>query len=370
MNDIKYVTIFPECESVHLKKDVGMLPYSLGEYCGYDFSIVCYDNPFFKAEENNKFHIVTIPKKLGDVSDFAGYIIKKAKEIDILNLYHITSRRNLLWIILYKLFNPKGIVHLKLDADYRMVDMLNFNSKSLKSNLKMKILREKVDLYTVESQAMKTILEQEWQLNIKVIPNGIFREGEINPARVDEKENIFLTVGRLGTVQKATEDLLSAFEKIKNKTDWKLVLAGSIEKSFLGYIDDYYNRNPELRERVIFTGNIHDTTELTNLYKKAKIFVLPSKWEGFALVLLEALECGDYLIVSDQVPSVGDIGKNGQYADLVRFGDVNQLADSMLKATNRKLRNEEMSEMYKWIHENFTWKPIVKKLNQYIKEII
>ena len=38
---MNYVTIFPECEKVHLKKDVGMLPYSMGKYVGYNFQIIC-----------------------------------------------------------------------------------------------------------------------------------------------------------------------------------------------------------------------------------------------------------------------------------------------------------------------------------------
>lgn len=366
---MRYVTVFPECEPVHLKKDVGMLPYALGKYCGYNYSIVCRDHSF-SGNEIAKFHIITIPQKSTEAVDFAKYIFMHAKEIDVLNLYHITSNRNVLWILAYKLANPKGKIHLKLDADYRMIDLIDANPRSWKGKVKRKILKDKVDLYTVESKTMRDILEKKWKLQMKVIPNGIYREDEIIPAKGADKRNLFLTVGRLGTEQKATEDILTAFEIIKTKTDWKLVLVGSIEEKFQDYINEYFRRNPDLTDRVIFTGNVSDSDALTRLYKEANVFVLPSRWESFALVLMEALECGDYLIVSDQIPSADDIGDNGKYAKCVPVGDVQALAEMMLKCTSRYSSDQEMREMYSWIHDNFTWEPIVKMLDGFIKDII
>ena len=120
---MNYVTIFPECEKVHLKKDVGMLPYSMGKYVGYNFQIICYDNGNFEKSDLDSYHIECIKKRKGAVLDFAVYIIQHAKNIDILNVYHITSDRNAYWCFLYKLFNPKGKIHIKLDADYRMLSI-------------------------------------------------------------------------------------------------------------------------------------------------------------------------------------------------------------------------------------------------------
>lgn len=364
---MKYVTIFPECEPVHLKKDVGMLPYALGRYCGYEYSIICYDNDKFSNEDIEKFHLTTISKKHNDMIDFAKYIYIHAKKIDVLNLYHITSRRNILWILVYKLANPKGKIHLKLDADYRMVDLIDFNPKRLKGKIKRYILKEKVDLYTVESETMKNILEEKWKIEMKIIPNGIYRENEISPAKSEDKQKIFLTVGRLGTEQKATEDILTAFEKIKDETNWNLILAGNVEDKFKKYIENYFKVNPELKNRVRFTGNISNPDVLTQLYKKASVFVLPSRWESFAIVLLEALECGEQLIVSDQVPSANDIGNKGKYLEIVPVGNVDALAKKMLNCSKRTTNDKEMYEMYYWIHDNFTWKPIAKNLDIYIK---
>ena len=369
MTKKKYVTIFPECEYVHLKKDVGMLPYSLGKYCGYEYSLVCYENESFTKQDIEKFHLKCIKKEKNDILDFAIYILKNGKQIDILNLYHISSRRNVLWIFLYKLVNPRGKVHMKLYADYRMLALVNMYPKSLRGKIKTSILRKQVDLYTVESKRMQTVLTNKWNINIKIIPNGIYSDKSMIPTKISEKKNVFLTVGRLGTEQKATENLLQAFECIKDKMDWELWLVGSIEENFNKYIENYYIQNPDLKNRVFFKGNISDAQRLNKIYKQAKIFVLPSKWEGFPITLIEALEQGEYLIVSDQVPATDDIGKNGEYAEVVQYGNIYNLAETMLKAVNCECTEKILEERYKWIRDNFTWQPIVEKLDQYLKQL-
>lgn len=370
MKKIRYVTFFPECEHVHLKKDVGMLPYSLGKYKGYDFKIVCYQHESITLEDREKFNIEFVEREKDDIRDFVKYIKQNGRQIDILNIYHITSRRNIRWIWAYKTTNPNGKVHVKLDADYRMIDMFNPKSRRIKDIIKNNLLIKKVDLFSVESTHMKSILEKKWLIPMEVVPNGIFREDRILPVKWEEKENVFLTVGRLGTEQKATEDLLEAFALTADKTDWKLWLVGSIEDEFNSYIQKYFENNPRLKDRITLFGNINDAEKLTELYRYAKVFVLPSKWESFAIVLLEALECGDYLIVSDQVPSAEDIGRNGKYASIVPYHDINKLSDTMIKLANRNDNDDELLERTQWIYSNFTWERIAENLDQLIQRMV
>lgn len=365
-NRKRYVTIFPEFERVHLKKDVAMLPYSLSKYEDYDFNIVCYKNSEFSKFEVEKFNLVFAKRKNNVSRDFAKYLLINGKKIDILNLYHLSSSRNAFWIIIYKMVNPKGKVHIKLDADYRMLDIIDMYPKSLKGKFRAYIFRKKVDLYTVESVKMKELLHMQFDIEMKLLPNGIFREEEIQPVRTEEKERIFLTVGRLGTEQKATKDLLEAFALIADQIEWKLWLVGNIENEFNEYINRYFQKYEYLKERVIFFGNIDNSDDLTKIYRRASVFVLPSKWEGFALVLLEALECGDYLILSDQVPSSWDISNNGQFASIVPYHDVGKLSNAMLSSITKNASFEELKKRRVWIEENFTWKSIVRMFNGYV----
>lgn len=362
-----YVTVFPECCSIHLKKDVGMLPYSLGKYQNYESSILCYDNGDISASEKEKFHVSFIPQKHGEHRDFGMYLLRHARQIDVLNLYHITSRRNLPWILLYKLGNPKGKVHIKLDADMRMLDLVDMQPKSLKGKLKVWILRTLVDLYTVETTQMQQVLEKAWGLQIKLMPNGLFLDEQTYQQRFPEAKDAFLTVGRLGTEQKATEVLLEAFRQIASETTWQLWLAGPVEPSFENNIRAFFEENAHLTNRVRFLGNIADPAQLAEIYGQAKVFVLPSRWESFGLVLTEALERGEYLVVSDQIPSAGDVGAHGKYCTVVPTDNPPALAAAMLQAAKMPIDMNIRKERSQWVLENFTWEQIVKKLDAYLK---
>ena len=363
---LHYVTVFPECCSIHLKKDVGMLPYSLEKYQGYQSAIICYDNGDISPEEQKKYHVTFICKTKGEHRDFGTYLLRHARQIDVLNLYHITSRRNLPWILMYKLGNPKGKVHIKLDADMRMVELVDMHPTGLKGKLKSWILRNLVDLYTVETTQMQQVLENAWGLPMELMPNGLFLDDENHLQGFPEAQNVFLTVGRLGTEQKATEILLEAYRLIADQTDWQLWLAGPVEPDFEAHIQAFFENNPDLTTRVKFLGNIADPKQLAEIYGQAKVFVLPSRWEGSPLVLPEALERGEYLVVSEQVPSVSDVGANGKYCSVVPADNIQALADAMLKSVNIPCDDQIRKERSEWVLDNFTWEQIVKTLDSYL----
>ena len=344
-----------------------MLPYSLEKYQNYKSSILCYDNGDISSSEKEKYHISFIPRKHGENRDFGIYLLRHGRQIDVLNLYHITSRRNLPWILLYKLSNPKGMVHMKLDADMRMLDLVDMYPKSIKGKLKAWILRNLVDLYTVETTQMQQILEKAWGLDIRLMPNGLFLDEQTYQQTFPESKDAFLTVGRLGTAQKATEILLEAYRQIALKTTWQLWLAGPVDPCFQRHIQMFYEENAHLADRVRFLGNITDPAQLTEIYGQAKVFVLPSRWESFGLVLTEALERGEYLVVSDQIPSANDVGANGKYCTVIPADDPSALGTAMLQATQMPIDLNTRKERSRWVLENFTWAQIVKTLDRYLQ---
>ena len=74
--------------------------------------------------------------------------------------------------------------------------------------------------------------------------------------------------------------------------------------------------HPEKRERVIFTDSISDKQELWDYYNRAKVFVLTSRAESYALVLNEAKRFRDY-IVSTDVGAAHDLLESRKYGVLV-----------------------------------------------------
>lgn len=132
----------------------------------------------------------------------------------------------------------------------------------------------------------------------RYIPNGV--EPHVRAAAPDilarlglEPDRYLLAVGRL-TPEKGFDVLIGAFRQLA-APGLKLVIAGGVD-----------NEGPharELRARagdapVVFAGAL-DPDDLLPLYDRARLFVLPSRNEGFPLALLEAMAAGCDVLVSD-----------------------------------------------------------------------
>lgn len=114
------------------------------------------------------------------------------------------------------------------------------------------------------------------------------------------KQDFLLTVGGISP-NKNLARLIEAFAKLRNKTpDTRLVLVGDYEgdrfKSSHGALRELIVRLG-LEERVEFAGFVPDP-ELAEMYRRTRLFVMPSLDEGFGLPAVEAMACGAPVAVS------------------------------------------------------------------------
>ncbi len=179
---------------------------------------------------------------------------------------------------------------------------------------------------------MQKHLSAKWQMPVEMIRNGWYNFPQVSFDNLfEQKENIILTVGRVGSnikLTKRSDILLEAFAKVANDLPgWNLRIVGFIYETFKPWIENYFTAHPELKERVIFTGLIKDKTELANEYKRAKIFCLTSPAEGGTPnVTAEALFAGDFMIFSsiDAAYEATDDNKCGR---VFPIGNVDALAN-------------------------------------------
>jgi glycosyltransferase involved in cell wall biosynthesis len=375
-----FVTVFTETENFHLVKDVGQLPYFMYKTEGYDATLISYKNnveyPFIDQEVNGlKLNFIAnkgrfLYFELGVLY----YLLNHSKSIDVLNLFHF-KKDNILYLLIYKLVNPQGKAYIKLDMDilfFKNYNAFLFSNYRIK-NFFLKALTSWIfkltDLFSVETdQAKEYLLHVYPELEHKLIciPNGVdnlYLDKEIPVKAFHEKENIILTVGRIGTEQKNTELLLEAL-KITDLKDWKVYILGPIEENFKKYIADFYREYPQLENKVIFTGNITDRKELFDWYNRSKVFCLTSRWESFGIVFAEALYFGNYIITSpvSSATYITDNNKYGTIAEGLEFS--NAIQQSIEPGFLSSQRYEEIRRFSK---ENFTWPGIVKKLADQIK---
>jgi glycosyltransferase involved in cell wall biosynthesis len=139
-----------------------------------------------------------------------------------------------------------------------------------------------------------------------MIPNGISLQQYAKDRNTDSswfrdrfalpEEKIVLFVGRL-VYQKGAQVLISALPKMLQKVNAKSVIVGS------GYMkEDLLNLAKEsgLAHKVLLKGFVDDGT-LRNLQACADVCVVPSLFEPFGIVALEAMSAGIPTVVSDRV---------------------------------------------------------------------
>ncbi len=178
------------------------------------------------------------------------------------------------------------------------------------------------------------------EADVEMIPHGVdtdwfYPRDEQHPA-VDEEKTTLLYVGRLGA-RKGLDLALRAFAEV-DAEDVEFLIAGTgrHEESLRELA-----RELGIADRVRFLGYVPDE-DLPVLYSSVDVFVLPSRYEGFGLVLLEAMACGTPVIGADAggIPTAIEDGDSG----LIVRRDVDALAEAMRSLKTETTNWQAMSE--------------------------
>lgn len=370
---MRYCVLYPKTENVHLTKDVGMIAYKLNKLYGYDAFVATYKNgeyPYLQDEVKG-LKIDFIKKESSHFKDVYAYLKKNAYKIDVLQIFHVTLN-SVVYAYMYKMFNKKGIVFLKLDCTKVLVDkirQMNIIQRQL-----LNLFLKRVDIIGVEKKEIFEELKNELREHsskLLNVPNGLDFERKEIKAKTEfkNKEDIILSVGRIGSPEKDSKILMDAFAKVdKNKLgNFKLVFVGPIEDEFKKEIEDYFKEHEDLRQRVIFKGPIYDRKELYDEYRKAKIFCLTSKFESVGIVLIEAGAMGD-VIISTNV-GIADEIVNSNNGVIIEVGDVSALTDGISNLITSKSLAKASQVTEEFCRENYDWDVIVKKLHDKIIDI-
>lgn len=158
--------------------------------------------------------------------------------------------------------------------------------------------------------------------SVRIIPAGVdldlFKPVDREDARRSlgiQESNILLSVGRIEPL-KGIEILVRAMALLSDLDDSRLVIVGGKPQE-----DDEIKRLKSIaaelgvETRTTFTGTVQQT-ELPAYYSAADVFVLPSYYESFGLVALEAMACGTPVIAS-RVGGPGSFITSGETGYLV-----------------------------------------------------
>ena len=151
--------------------------------------------------------------------------------------------------------------------------------------------------------------------------------------------------------------LIEAFNLFSQKNqEWTLDIVGEgVEEKLYRSLIKKYN----LENQVI----IHPfTNHIQEFYSKAQVYVLSSRWEGFGLVLVEAMAHGLPVVSSDLPTSKEIMGDFGLY---FKNGDIEDLAARLEDATHidwRKKSQEalEIAKRFDISHIIYHWNDLIE----------
>ena len=161
----------------------------------------------------------------------------------------------------------------------------------------------------------------------------------------------FLAVGRFSRLHKGFDLLIKAFSIFaKNNKEWTLDIVGE------GVEEEMYRQlisESNMSERI----TIHPFTDnVQQYYSDAQIYVLSSRWEGFGLVLVEAMSHG-LPIVSSDIPTSKEI--MGDFGIYFKNGDIEELAKALEESTH--INWQQSAEQAINIANSFDIKNIIGK---------
>ena len=159
---------------------------------------------------------------------------------------------------------------------------------------------------------------------MRQIPNPVIVDRVVASASnsaAPPREAFIVAIGRL-SYQKGFDVLIRAFANLAHR-DLRLVILG--EGPLEGELRRLAMEN-HIADHVLFPGFVQNTGEYL---RAASLFVLPSRWEGFSNVLMEALAAGTPIVASDCPGSPREVLEDGRLGRLAPVGDPNALAEAI-----------------------------------------
>lgn len=364
--------IFAHLDKELLGKDVFLVPYYLAQKYGCSLTVV-YKRDSGNIDLPGHYNEARlVPMKSKFLFSSLRYLSSNASKIDFLMTFHFSWRSCLLFSV-YKLINRSGRTYLKMDlSSFSLASMeRNMECRGIKGYFYRKVYPRMVAVSDVISCETKFCYEkmrlwlaefvgEKGVSKLVFMPNGFDEQLRIvlnvKIRNFSKKENIILTVGRLGTPQKNTELFLKALADVK-LNGWKVYLVGSIEVGFQEYVQKFMAVHPELKDKVFFVGSIYDKAKLWDFYSRAKVFVLTSRWESYGLVLNEAYRFKDF-IVSTDVGAASDIVRD-KYGVVFKSEDKRGLVEILNDIT---LGNRDVDVYHDKEPNDLLWENVVEAI--------
>ena len=353
---------------------------------GHDVEVITTDlyteTPFVKKEMPSEVNGINVTRhKAYTVSGEAHYVLAPGMVQSFLS-----KKADIIHTHSYGYFqNHAGWIRERFQSTPWVITPHFHPSWSMWGGAKRKTLREfydtvigkgtmeSADLITCVSKHERDMLVSEIGIsedNIKIIYNGInWNDWKILPDKnifrkqyPDISDKFVLFAGRLAT-NKGLSDLISAMDLVNQKSV-DLVITGAD----MGLGKQLEKEASEKGVRMHRLGHIDDET-YRSVLAASEMLVLPSEYEAFGIVLLEAA-AAETAVIGTNVGGIPEAMSPGNNGLIVEYNDVDNLSKSIATLLDDAKMCKEMGKAGRVWAKNFSWDSILKELEQEYSSII
>lgn len=246
------------------------------------------------------------------------------------------------------------------------------------SNKKKKIIALIERILAINTDMIVNISKNEYDSAIRykiankekmcIIENGIdfnkfehsqkYRKPTREKYNIKDSEVLVGVVGRIEEQKSPITTIKAAEQTIKQMKNVKFMFigSGSLEETVKEYAIE-----KNIQDNIIFTGWVNRVEEYI---PALDIAILPSKWEGFGLAIIEYMACKKPIIAS-KTGGIENIINDNENGFLITPGDYKKLSEYIIKYINNKELVEQMVELnYKYGIENYSIKNEIQKTEE------
>lgn len=176
------------------------------------------------------------------------------------------------------------------------------------------------------------------------------------------RKKYVLFVGRLSDFHKGVSYLLKAFAKIATKNhDTELIIVGGgpDELRLKKLAEDL-----GIAKHVLFVGPITDQKTLAAYYNSADVVVVPSLFEAFGIVTIEAMSCGKP-VVGSKVGGIKEIITHGKTGYLISSGNISELEEKISELLNHPETCKELGNAArKEVEQKYSYRSLGARLER------
>jgi len=284
-------------------------------------------------------------------------LIRKHK-IDIVHSHNYGSKS---WSILCKIFNPGlKLVHTVHDTNI-FKNLSNLNLFSHKRFIDKNIAISKAVLNECNQYGINKVVQ---------IYNGINLKDFTADRKSSHSDNFLniINISRIVHSKKGQDVLIKALNVCKDK-------GLKFKCDFVGGVYDYSKDSFEYLKNLVDELNLkneitflENRTDISELLSQSDLFILPSRYEGLGLVVLEAMAAKVPVIVSD-IEGPAELVTDGNNGLLFKSESHIDLADKILYLYNNQKKMEDLAQNAHEFVQDFDISFMCKKYCEVYKKL-